>query len=539
MFAVDNNYSCPDAVPISLGSETAIDNTQASPTQYVQCYKTYNIIWYKWQAIFSGYVQASTCFSANFTTLIAAYTSCAEFPSTDVPCATFQCQDREQILPHTALLNFAVTNGVTYYLAIGSYYSDETGTGTLKLSQNTMHLNLLTAAVPPTGGQLDFLLTTTAADNFKAYVYSSCTIIGTSYSAKYTSSDPQMRLFTSNQPQSCIAYGHAEHLLGLVSNAETFYIAYEMTLDLPAAGSTLVLNRPFSIQTSIGDGSIQVPTIANITCAGGHQLIQLTSNEVKTDAVLTNPALFGDCKMMAVTDPVEYATHNFTAVKIVYPLVLSVATATPTAGTSLSYHVSFSPPLPDEEVTIKLQCSIGGEVQSFTTTVSSSAQSFVVHSNAIGQCTLQAFPSNPDYPDSNAVSLTVYQQLYIASSLQGWTAGETVSVNVATANLESFSTSLLTTCSIGYFQQDINTNDVSSFTIPPGVNGISCLLSTPSVPQNYHPLQPTYVNIGLSDSDTRRIIQSLAPLNFVNSVMAGLINQFNDLRKWFLRGQGQ
>ncbi len=196
-------------------------------------------------------------------------------------------------------------------------------------------------------------------------------------------------------------------------------------------------------------------------------------------------------------------------------LILSASPATPTAGGVLSYAVYFNPPS-IQQVTVEFDC--GAVVQEIKTSSSQSAstvQTFQVDAFAIGQCTLQA---NNTFYSSNTIQLTVNQQLYISSSLIGWTGGQTVQVNVTSPNLISDQIPFLITCSLQSVNYTLKGSTLTPVTLPASLNGVSCLLSTQYSTQYYLNLQSTSVNIAAA---VQLVVSSINPASFIN-VISGI-----------------
>lgn len=129
-----------------------------------------NILFYSWTANYTGYIQASTCNSANFNTVVAIYDDCNSFLETYNMCNNDYCEG-------TSLLNAPVIFGTTYYIAVGGLNDIVTvsGTGTLKLSQSNLTLAIFNSSIPITGGTVEFTIETYAADNFATILQLNCT----------------------------------------------------------------------------------------------------------------------------------------------------------------------------------------------------------------------------------------------------------------------------------------------------------------------------------------------------------------------------
>lgn len=518
---VSSSYTCQDAIEVQLG-ETPYDTTDAPSNPVSLCSSANWIVWYKWTATFTGFLQASNCGTATYDTVIAVFSACTDFPTSYLNCADDGCQGAIQsnvIAP--------VTEGQTYYLAVGGYYvagttENEKGPGVLKLSQADLKLDWVFPALPLSGGPAYYFLNTTAIDQIRSFVAVLCVEYSGAVRVYTSSSIRGLLLSQVNFAQQCTAIAVADYEVvdpELLSNAQTFYYADEMTLAEPAAGATLINGAPFSILVTTDDPSVDAVTKVTFTCGGESETIEVTANEVKADAVFTNPNLVGDCKVMAVTEPVAYATYSYTLLTVVYPLTLKAVPTTTTAGSTVSYSFVFNEPTATEPIDLKLTCE-GSEVQSMTVSPTTATQSFVVDNSAKGQCSLQAFRTGDGYPVSNSVAMTVYQQLVLASSLQGWTGGQSVSVLLTSPEGLSFSTELVTTCSIGSYSQSVITASTEEYTLPSTLNGIDCLLSTPgSLPDYYLPLQQTLVRIAMSEATSQNALQSLCPACFVRAVI--------------------
>ncbi len=209
------------------------------------------------------------------------------------------------------------------------------------------------------------------------------------------------------------------------------------------------------------------------------------------------------------------ATSTSVAPVVTTTLILSASPATPTAGGVVSYAVYFNPPS-IQPVTVELNC--GAVVQEIETTSSQSAltvQTFQVDAFAIGVCTLQA--SNLDY-DSNIIQLTVSQQLFIASSLIGWTGGQIVEVNVTSPNLLSDTIPFTISCSIKSSSYALTGSSLTPIPLSTSLNGVGCALSTQYSVPYYLNLQSTSVNIAMSEVIVQSVVSSINPALFINFV---------------------
>lgn len=190
-------------------------------------------------------------------------------------------------------------------------------------------------------------------------------------------------------------------------------------------------------------------------------------------------------------------------------LVLSLQQATVSAGNELAFRVYVQSnqtiPVP---VTVNLFCNdalVGGS----NFTASNSVQYFSVPGQAIGVCQINGTSLNTVVSNSDTVDVTVYQQLYVASSLIGWTSGSSVAVNITSPNLEENQVTLTTSCSIGSFEASINTASNSQYTIPSNINGVQCSLVTSNLPPFYLPLQTNLFNITIDPAQIEEIVRRL------------------------------
>ncbi len=180
-------------------------------------------------------------------------------------------------------------------------------------------------------------------------------------------------------------------------------------------------------------------------------------------------------------------------------LILSATPAILTAGGIVSHKVYFNPPSV-QEVNLELSCD--SFVQSFTTSSSENAstvQTFQVDATAIGQCSLQANSTSGNYT-SNVIQLTVNQQLYFASSLLGWVGGQFVDLTITSPNTVSGLIPYTISCPLQSTGGDLLGSTLWSFTLPDLINGVGCIISTQYEREFYLNLQPTFVNIAMSQN---------------------------------------
>ena len=606
----NSNFDCSDATLItaSLPSSTPIDNRLASSANVTTCTNNSKFVWYKWTATFTGLLQVSTCGTDFLSTVNVYSTTCPDPTTLDgyIACSSSGCQNE-----YGAVTAFDVTSGTLYYILVSSSHNPgqtTSGTGQLKLSQVDLVLTSVTDIVKSSGGAIVYNLTTSATDDIRANIRYRCgaSVQWQDIGQAYTS-DTIARASSvgTNSVNSCSLQAYYFPNPSLTSNTVTFnVISSSMSLDSPVTDALIQVGSPFTILVSTAASATL--TDVYIVCPYAYEIIQVTSNTAKADAVINDGAFFGSCQFVAEStsgtevsqgvqvtirtpltltlpqsgeNPVNVpllllasadeaatgqdiffdfdcgsagtftvngkanvqtsytfdssfigefcsiyakstgwtyfidsssASVSVTEAEYSNTLSLSTSTANPSAGASLSYIASFTPSLVTS-LQLKLTCN-SVVVQTVTTTSSASAQSFIVASDAIGPCTLQAFSVDTLYPNSNIVDLTVYQQLYISSSLQGWQSGQTVAVNVTSPNLQEFSTVLLTTCSIGSTSGSVLTSTLADYPLQSTLNGVNCLLSTPSVSQPYFlPLLPTFVNIALSPAQQQQVVQQLNP----------------------------
>ena len=124
----------------------------------------------------------------------------------------------------------------------------------------------------------------------------------------------------------------------------------------------------------------------------------------------------------------------------------------------------------------------------------------------MGACNLTA--SSTVYT-SNTVYLTVQQQLYVSSSLDGWTGGSHVHLNITSPNLITALIPYAITCSTSSTSGTVPGSIDTEISLSSALNGVNCLLSTQSTPQYYLNLQPTFVNIAMSAGVIQSVITSI------------------------------
>ncbi len=379
------------------------------------------------------------------------------------------------------------------------------------------NLTILTTKLPSDGGPVSFIAESESVE----FLLDLAVFCNENFIVSYnfnTSIDIQQFAMPSSSPSSlCTVYATQTTNQGNTESGNfTVYGVY--TIELPINGTDLYQNTPFNLKVHNSDSPTQ-ETLVNVTftCSNGEQLIQIDQNLDDPNATINAP-LIGGCEIFAIAaDPsIYYQTFDNITVNLLNNLTLSVANTYPTASSKLSYSLYFTQALVTS-VQLKLTCnSVVIQTVDTSSTSDESTQTFVISSAAIGVCNLQAFPDNQDYSDSNSVELIIFQQLYFASSLQGWTGGQSVSVNLTSPNLEVISLNLITTCSIGSYNQLISTSTDSLYNVPLSLNGVTCLLTTPSVPSFYLPPLAT-VNIAISQIYQVVIIEQLDLTNLLNA----------------------
>lgn len=229
---------------------------------------------------------------------------------------------------------------------------------------------------------------------------------------------------------------------------------------------------------------------------------------------------------IAVSDPVKLTVIRQE------PLRLTLQSSSANAGQSLTYVLSVaSSESTVTDAVLRLSCDSGFE-SSVQVKTAPDAQFLSVPSDAIGPCRMFAQPLEVYYSATSFVSVIVNQPLTVItsslSSLDGWKSGTTVSIHVSSPNLQSFTISLSTTCSITHFTANITTATPSPYPIPPGVNGLKCVLSTAGVPAFYLPIPVTVVDIGMDAAEVRQVVRSLGPGSFTGAAAPSDPMQLNE-----------
>ena len=197
-------------------------------------------------------------------------------------------------------------------------------------------------------------------------------------------------------------------------------------------------------------------------------------------------------------------------------LTLSVPSTVITAGGSLAYSVYVTAdPSITAPITMELFCN---SVLLYSENVLTSAATkyFPVPAEAVGICQFKGTSTSNVIANTPTVDVTVQQELSIASSLNGWTSGSTVVVNITSPNLDPELITLSTSCSSDSFSAQIMTSSNANYLIPAYFSGVGCLLSTLNLPDYYLPIPLTVVNIAPGPALTQQIIQQINPAAFIN-----------------------
>ena len=268
-------------------------------------------------------------------------------------------------------------------------------------------------------------------------------------------------------------------------------------------------------------------TTAILTCGAQSTTKQFFVESTAQQVTIDTPAaqINSECRLFVrgTSEGLSYVAPTVAHLLVVpETLIVQVPVTTVEAGELLAFSVIVpEDPAIAFPVSMKLYCN-DALVGSQSTTTSASTQYFPVSNAAIGVCQFNT-------TNSNTVDVTVQQQLSIASSLNGWTSGSTVIVNITSPNLEAEQITLSTSCSIGSFSQQITTSSNANYFIADGTNGVQCLLSTLNLPQYYLPIPPTFVNIGLDPQQQQSIIQSLQLPLFIDNLVRD--RELQDLQK--------
>ena len=134
-YPVPANDGCQSAAPVSKGSIpfTTLGASTDGPELPVGCEsdgnrQIFNDVWFSWTADCSGDVTVSTCDSADFDTWIAVYSDGCEG-------TVLACNDQnDDCGGSTSLLSFDATAGETYLLQVGSWSSNQRGSGLLAVT---------------------------------------------------------------------------------------------------------------------------------------------------------------------------------------------------------------------------------------------------------------------------------------------------------------------------------------------------------------------------------------------------------------------
>ncbi|MEM7162974.1 MAG: T9SS type A sorting domain-containing protein [Bacteroidota bacterium] len=141
LLAQPDNDNCEDAMVISDGMSQTLNSVLATtdgPEQpNAACFSfggdnVHNDIWFLYTASTSGYVEWSTCSSANFDTRLAVYASGVSCPVEDADLLACS-DDGISCSNFTSRLLFETNIGETYLLRLGGYVEGDFGEGTFDL----------------------------------------------------------------------------------------------------------------------------------------------------------------------------------------------------------------------------------------------------------------------------------------------------------------------------------------------------------------------------------------------------------------------
>ena len=144
-FAQPSNDLCENPITLSTGAGQNFTTEQAGldgpehPTD--PCFsfgddQVHNDVWYSYTAGFDGFVEWSTCGTADFDTRMAVYQAGAQCPLEDADLLACN-DDGAGCADFTSYLIFPVSNGSTYLLRLGGYGNGDTGSGTFDLLETT------------------------------------------------------------------------------------------------------------------------------------------------------------------------------------------------------------------------------------------------------------------------------------------------------------------------------------------------------------------------------------------------------------------
>ncbi len=197
------------------------------------------------------------------------------------------------------------------------------------------------------------------------------------------------------------------------------YIVVNTTSDL------LIPDSTFTFIAYLGlNQSMATVGAAELTCGSQTTSVSFNLTNTPEEITISTPSRssLDNCLLYVFNDPESqsYAAPVKIFLTSAY-LTLEVSSDTVSAGNVLAYEVYVgSDPSVGYLAALNLYC--GNQLLvSENVTTSSSTQYFNIPNTAIGVCQFNASNYNNSYGNSNTVSLTVNQQLNIASSLTDWT----------------------------------------------------------------------------------------------------------------------
>ena len=478
------------------------------------------ILWYQWTANYTGYFQASACNTATFNVGLVVYESCDDFPDVaSVACSDGDCSSGGSDI-NTPRLNFPVTEGLTYYMALGSSASQK-GTGTIRFSQATLNLSLTTMRVPQSGGQIFLTVSTDASDNFRVALFSNCSIIGASLT---TSNTPQSITVLPRASYATCAMSARENIQGsnLQSNQVIFYVADNMDITLPIQDYQIIVGKPFDVLLETNPSTVRDAAKFTVACDQGSQTVDIAStNVLDMTAMLTNYAMYGVCSMSAVTDPVAYATTVFTTVLVYTPLSITVPannTVWP-INQPLTLLASADATATGRTVIFYFHCQRGDHF-SRSGLVNEASTQTIAPTYGSTNCTIRA--GGDYFLDSEHLSIIFSTPLSFSANLNGWKGGSTVPITISAYNGQVIEVQVNINCPASS-QSFVNvaTGSEQLLNLSPGLNGIGCLITTTDLPEYYLPIEPVSVDISLGSQATEAVVNALAPANFIGAAVIG------------------
>ncbi|MCW5899414.1 MAG: T9SS type A sorting domain-containing protein [Flavobacteriales bacterium] len=139
------NNTCATAIIIGEGT-TGFSSVGATGTDVTNCgFLDNNDVWFQYVATCSGIATATTCGSANFDTVLSAWSTCPGAGGAEV-----SCNDDAPGCGLTSTITFPVTEGNSYWIRVSGYWN-ATGTGNLTISCQSLNTG---CAPGVAGGQL-------------------------------------------------------------------------------------------------------------------------------------------------------------------------------------------------------------------------------------------------------------------------------------------------------------------------------------------------------------------------------------------------